>query len=81
MPKDYDLWDQLTDLVTTVQLRGETRNRYWMDRMDGVQAVIAERQPKGGVYYGAKEDVVEMLHPTLPEIAMPDGVFTLSYKQ
>jgi hypothetical protein len=81
MPKDYDLWEQLTDLVTTVQLRGETRNRYWMDRMDGVLAVIAERQPKGGVYYGGREDVVELLHPTLPEVEMPTGAFTLSYKQ
>jgi hypothetical protein len=81
IPKEHDLWDQLTDLVTTVQLRGETRNRYWMDRMDGVLVVIAERRSSGGVYYGDKEDVAAAIRPTLPEIAMPTGVFTIKYKQ
>jgi hypothetical protein len=79
MPKEHDLWEQLTALVTTVQLRGETRNRYWMDRMDGVLAVVAERPQKGGVYYGAKEDVAAIVRPTLPEVEMPTGVFTIKY--
>jgi hypothetical protein len=79
MPKEHDLWEQLTALVTTVRLRGETRNPYWMDRVDGVQAVISARQPSGGVYYGAKEDVAAVIRPTLPEVEMPTGVFTIKY--
>jgi hypothetical protein len=52
-----------------------------MDRMDGVLVVIAERRSSGGVYYGDKEDVAAAIRPTLPEIAMPTGVFTIKYKQ
>jgi hypothetical protein len=81
MPEDCDLWEQLSDLVTTAQLRGKTGNHYWMDRVEGVQAVIAERSQKGGVYYGYREDVAAIIRPTLPEVEMPTGVFTLSYKQ
>jgi hypothetical protein len=81
MPKDCDLWEQLSDLITTTQLRGKTGIHYWMDRVEGVQAVVDGRPPRGGIYYGSKEDVAAIVCPTLPEVEMPTGVFTLSYKQ
>ena len=78
MPKDCDFWDVLTDLIITEQLRSPPGSWHPMDRL---AKLIADRPQTGGIYYGGqKEDIAIVIRPTLPEVEMPTGVFTIKYE-